>query len=191
MAVMERLIKREINFPLFSSSHCIPLMYGLVKTGSTRPGHETEILPQFVLFIITILCILCRSHTAQTAHTQTCGYIITKPAGSLCERSSGTFCLFGLFYYVVGKVLGKTQRNSYLNSTDEATPGSHTKSHGGLAALLLHGPSLQVENPPVVLVVGGAQLLPHLLLVLGVDVVVHAGAEPVALCVVEDGSDAV
>ena len=47
----------------------------------------------------------------------------------------------------------KTQRSSYLNSTDEATPGSHTKSHGGLAALLLHGPSLQVEDPPVVLAV--------------------------------------
>ena len=81
--------------------------------------------------------------------------------------------------------------SSYLNSTDEAPPGSHTKSHGGLAALLLHCSSLEVEDPAVVLVVGGAQLLPHLLLVLGVDVVVHARSEPVALGVVEDGGDAV
>ena len=82
-------------------------------------------------------------------------------------------------------------RQSYLNSTDESTPRTHTESHGGLAALLLDGAGLEVEDPAVALVLAGAELLPHLLLVLGVDVVVHTRPEPVALGVVEDGCDAV
>ena len=51
---------------------------------------------------------------------------------------------------------------SYLNSTDEASPGAHAESHGGLGALLLHGPGLEIQDPPVILIVTCPQLLPNL-----------------------------
>ena len=81
--------------------------------------------------------------------------------------------------------------NSYLYPTDEPSPGPHAKPHGALRPLLLHGPSLQIQDPPVVLIVAGGKLLSDLLLILWVDVVVQRLVEPVPLSVVEDRGEGV